>query len=82
MSAYEQMKRQLAVTCDLLEQMAPGAATVEDGSSLVDELTAEEFDSATINEAHRLLVTATAAIDATEAAYLSAEPLRASLEQL
>lgn len=80
MSAFDQMIRQLAVVCDLFSQVRPDK--LDASGSLVDELSAEEFDPATINEANRVLTTTAAARDATELASLSAQPLSAHLEQL
>lgn len=82
MSAFDEMMRQLAVVNDMFSQMAPDAYSVTDQSDLIDELTVEEFDPSTINEAEQLLSTAAAAIQATEAAFLSAEPLRTALGRL
>lgn len=76
------MSRAVATAWDQLTVLGPAAERVTGAAGLIGELTAEQFDAETINEAAAAMESMETAAAAAQAAGVSADMLIAILSQL
>jgi hypothetical protein len=76
------LARSAAKAYDQLTSLYPAGDRVAGAAGLVGELTSEEFDPRTVNQAHAAVEAMLATVAATEAAYLNAGVLEQAMRKL